>query len=38
VKDYKERYGYYPEAVLADQIYRSRGNLGGDHWTTAYPN
>lgn len=27
VEDYKERYGYYPEAVLADQIYRSRGNL-----------
>jgi len=27
VEDYKKRYGYYPEAVLADQIYRSRGNL-----------
>ena len=27
VEDYKERYGCYPEAVLADQIYRSRGNL-----------
>jgi hypothetical protein len=27
VEDYKERYGYYPEAVLADQLYRSRGNL-----------
>ncbi len=23
VEDYKKRYGYYPEAVLADQIYRS---------------
>jgi IS5 family transposase len=27
VQDYRERYGCYPEAVLADQIYRSRGNL-----------
>jgi IS5 family transposase len=26
-EDYKQRYGYYPEAILADQIYRSRGNL-----------
>lgn len=27
VEGYKERYGYYPEAVLADQLYRTRGNL-----------
>jgi hypothetical protein len=27
VENYRERYGCYPEAVLADQIYRSRGNL-----------
>jgi transposase, IS5 family len=26
VEDYKKRYGYYPEAVLADQIYRNRDN------------
>ena len=26
VEDYKKRYGYYPEAVLADQIYRTREN------------
>lgn len=26
VEDYKERFGYYPEAVLADQIYRNRNN------------
>lgn len=23
---YKQRYGYYPEVVLADQLYGSRGN------------
>lgn len=27
VERYKERNGCYPEAVLADQIYRNRGNL-----------
>ncbi|OPY59186.1 MAG: Transposase DDE domain protein [Pelotomaculum sp. PtaU1.Bin035] len=27
VEDYKQRYGYYPEAVLADQLYRTRENL-----------
>lgn len=27
VERYKERHGYYPEAVLADQIYRNRDNL-----------
>ena len=27
VEAYKERYGYYPEAVLADKIYRNRNNL-----------
>lgn len=27
VEDYKKRFGYYPEAVLADQLYRSRENL-----------
>jgi len=27
VERYKERHGYYPEAVLADQIYRNRENL-----------
>jgi len=27
VEKYKERYGYYPEAVLADKIYRNRDNL-----------
>lgn len=27
VERYKERYGYYPEAVLADQIYRNRDNI-----------
>lgn len=26
VERYKERHGYYPEAVLADQIYRNRDN------------
>ena len=26
VERYRERYGYYPEAVLADKIHRSRGN------------
>jgi IS5 family transposase len=26
VENYKERFGFYPEAVLADQIYRSRDN------------
>lgn len=26
VEDYKKRYGCYPEAVLADQIYRNRDN------------
>jgi len=26
VENYKERFGFYPEAVLADQIYRSREN------------
>jgi transposase, IS5 family len=27
VKEYHERYGYYPEVVCADKIYRSRGSL-----------
>jgi hypothetical protein len=27
VEAYKERYGLYPEAVLADKIYRNRQNL-----------
>jgi len=27
IEDYKERYGCYPEAVLADKIYRNRDNL-----------
>ena len=27
VEAYKKRFGYYPEAVLADQIYRNRENL-----------
>lgn len=27
VERYKDRHGYYPEAVLADQIYRNRENL-----------
>ncbi len=27
VERYKARHGYYPEAVLADQIYRNRENL-----------
>lgn len=27
VEAYYERYGYYPEAVLADKIYRNRDNL-----------
>lgn len=26
VEAYKERFGYYPEAVIADQIYRNRDN------------
>jgi len=26
-KRYKERYGFYPEAIQADQIYRNRDNL-----------
>jgi hypothetical protein len=27
VESYKERFGYYPEAVITDQIYRSRDNI-----------
>lgn len=27
VEDYKQRFGLYPEAVLADQLYRTRENL-----------
>ncbi|KIO56654.1 hypothetical protein B4064_1988 [Caldibacillus thermoamylovorans] len=27
VENYRKRYGYYPEAVLADKIYRTRDNL-----------
>ena len=27
VEEYKARYGYYPEAVLADKIFRNRENL-----------
>ena len=27
LENYKERFGYYPEAVLADRIYRNRDNL-----------
>lgn len=27
VEQYKQRYGYYPEAVLADKLYRNRENL-----------
>ena len=27
VEKYKERYGYYPESVHVDQIYRTRENL-----------
>ena len=27
VEDYKKREGYYPEAILADKIYRTRENL-----------
>lgn len=27
VETYRERYGYYPEAVLADKLYRTRANL-----------
>jgi hypothetical protein len=27
VEAYRARYGFYPEAVLADKIYRNRGNL-----------
>lgn len=27
VEEYKKRYGHYPEAVLADQLYRTRENL-----------
>jgi IS5 family transposase len=26
IEDYKKHFGYYPEAVLADQIYRNRDN------------
>lgn len=26
VEKYKDRYGYYPEAILADTIYRTREN------------
>lgn len=26
VEDYKKRFGFYPEAVIADQIYRNRDN------------
>jgi transposase, IS5 family len=28
VEKYKDRFGCYPEAVMADQIYRNRDNLG----------
>ena len=27
VERYKERFGYYPEAVMADKLYRNRANL-----------
>ena len=27
IEAYKQRFGYYPEAVLADQLYRNRENL-----------
>ena len=27
VERYKQRFGFYPKAVLADQIYRNRGNI-----------
>lgn len=27
VESYKKRYGYYPEAILADKLYRNRENL-----------
>ena len=27
IEKYKERYGYYPESVHVDQIYRTRENL-----------
>lgn len=27
VESYKQRYGYYPEAILADKLYRNRENL-----------
>ena len=27
IESYRQRYGYYPEAVLADKIYRNRSNL-----------
>lgn len=27
VEAYKQQYGYYPEAVLADKVYRNRENL-----------
>lgn len=27
IRNYRERFGYYPEAVLADKIYRNRENL-----------
>lgn len=29
VEKYYERFGYYPERIFADKIYRSRKNLGG---------
>lgn len=28
IERYREKFGYYPEAVLADKIYRNRENLG----------
>lgn len=27
IEDYRDRFGFYPEAVLADKIYRNRENL-----------
>ena len=27
VEGYKERYGYYPERILADKIFRTRDNI-----------
>jgi hypothetical protein len=27
VKRYRQRFGYYPEAVIVDKVYRNRGNL-----------